>query len=156
MVLLLEQLLYRCHFVHLISLFLQYLNERDRESCLSKQVSSLEKTIAFLEKVTKKKINIQGLLWSVFYIEFFSFLPNPLLQDHIHNMKELNKKRERLIAKAAQKKMENHLIEQELTGLQITVAERAHIHEAIGSMSTLVLRRQKNNPWQNAGIKFWH
>lgn len=36
----------------------QYLNERDRESCLSKQVSSLEKTVAFQEKVTINKIKM--------------------------------------------------------------------------------------------------
>lgn len=32
----------------------QYLNKTDRDSCVSKQVSSLEKTIAFQEKVTEK------------------------------------------------------------------------------------------------------
>lgn len=58
-------------------------------------------------------------------------------------MQELTKKRERLIAKTALKKRENDLIEQELSGLEVTVAERAHIHEAIGSMNTLVLRRQE-------------
>lgn len=59
-----------------------------------------------------------------------------MLQDHIHNMQELTKKRARLIAKTAQKKRENDLIEQELSGLEVTVAERAHIHEAIGSRNT--------------------
>lgn len=58
-------------------------------------------------------------------------------------MKELTKKRARLIAKMEQKKGENDLIEQELSGLEVTVAERAHIHEAIGSINTSALRRQK-------------
>lgn len=67
---------------------------------------------------------------------FFPSFVNAPLQDHIHNMQELTKKRERLIAKTALKKRENDLIEEELSGLEVTVAERAHIHEAIGSMNT--------------------
>lgn len=51
--------------------------------------------------------------------------------------------RERLIAKAAQKRRENDLIEQELSGLAVTVAERAHIHEAIGNITTPVLKKHK-------------
>lgn len=58
-------------------------------------------------------------------------------------MVELTKMRERLIAKAAQKRRENDLIEQELSGLAVTVAERAHIHEAIGNITTPVLEKHK-------------
>lgn len=60
-------------------------------------------------------------------------------------MQELAKKRERLIAKTAQKQRENDIIEQELSGLEVTVAERAHIHEAIGSVNTSVLRRKNTD-----------
>lgn len=45
------------HFTMTSSVLLfsfQYLNKTDRDSCVSKQVSSLEKTIAFQEKVTEK------------------------------------------------------------------------------------------------------
>ncbi|KAA8583707.1 hypothetical protein FQN60_014915 [Etheostoma spectabile] len=80
-----------------------YLNKTDRDSRVSKQVSILEKTIAFQEKT------------------------------HLQNVQHRIKKIEQLNKQAAMKAEKNAIVEEQLPNMQVTVAERRHIYEAIAS-----------------------
>ncbi|XP_041802985.1 cilia- and flagella-associated protein 43 [Chelmon rostratus] len=80
-----------------------YLNETDQDSCMSEQVSSLEKTIAFQEKTHQQ--NVQ------------------------HRIKMI----EQLKRQAAKKVEKNAIVEQQLPNIPVTVGERRHIYEAIDS-----------------------
>ncbi|XP_040905777.1 cilia- and flagella-associated protein 43 [Toxotes jaculatrix] len=80
-----------------------YLNKRDRDSRVSKQVSILEKTIAFQEKT------------------------------HLQNVEHRIKKIEQLNRQAAMKAEKTTVLEQQLPNMQVTVAERRHIYEATAS-----------------------
>ncbi|AWP13877.1 putative cilia- and flagella-associated protein 43, partial [Scophthalmus maximus] len=80
-----------------------YLNKRDLNSRVSQQVSVLEKTIAFQEKA------------------------------HLHNVQRYKNKIKELKKQAAMKAEKNAVSEQQLPNMQVTVAERRHIDEAIAS-----------------------
>ncbi|XP_042358212.1 cilia- and flagella-associated protein 43 [Plectropomus leopardus] len=80
-----------------------YLNKKDRDSRESKQVSILEKTIAFQE------------------------------QTHQQNVHHRRKKIEQLNRQAATKAKKSAAVEQQLPNMQVTVMERSHIHEATAS-----------------------
>ncbi|XP_045926905.1 cilia- and flagella-associated protein 43 isoform X2 [Micropterus dolomieu] len=81
----------------------EYLNKTDRDSRVSKQVSILEKTIAFQEKTHERSV-----------------------QHRIKKIEQLNRQ-------AAIKAGKNSVVEQQLPEMQVTVAERRHIYEAIAS-----------------------
>ncbi|KAM9345139.1 cilia- and flagella-associated protein 43 [Symphorus nematophorus] len=74
---------------------------RDRDSCVSKQVSVLQKTIAFQEKA------------------------------HLQNVQHRKKKMKQLNRQAAKKAEQNTILEQQISDLQVDVAEMEHIYEAI-------------------------
>ncbi|XP_035519235.1 cilia- and flagella-associated protein 43 [Morone saxatilis] len=78
-----------------------YLNKTDRDSRVSKQVSILEKTIAFQEKTHQQSVQ--------------------------HRIKKI----EKLNRQAARKAKKNTAVEQQLPDVQVTVAERRHVCEAI-------------------------
>ncbi|XP_028458704.1 cilia- and flagella-associated protein 43 isoform X2 [Perca flavescens] len=80
-----------------------YLNKTDRDSRVSKQVSILEKTIAFQEKT------------------------------HLQSVQHRIKKIEQLNRQATMKAEKNAIVEEQLPNMQVTVAERRHIYEAIAS-----------------------
>ncbi|XP_037321813.2 cilia- and flagella-associated protein 43 isoform X1 [Pungitius pungitius] len=80
-----------------------YLNKTGRDSRVSKQVSILEKTLAFQEKTHLKSVK-----W------------------RMKNIEQLNRQ-------AAEKAKENATVQQQLPDMQVTVAERTHIYEAIAS-----------------------
>ncbi|XP_076599514.1 cilia- and flagella-associated protein 43 [Chaetodon auriga] len=80
-----------------------YLNKTDRDSSVSKQVSSLEKTIAFQEKTHQQSV-----------------------QHRINKIKQLKRH-------AAKKAEKNVNVEQQLPSMHVTVAERRHIYEATAS-----------------------
>ncbi|XP_039994475.1 cilia- and flagella-associated protein 43 [Xiphias gladius] len=80
-----------------------YLNRTDRDIRVSKQVSILEKTIAYQEKT------------------------------HLQSVQHRIKKIEQLQRQAAMKAEKNTILEQQLPHMQVTVAERGHIYEAIAS-----------------------
>ncbi|XP_029304967.1 cilia- and flagella-associated protein 43 isoform X2 [Cottoperca gobio] len=80
-----------------------YLNKIDRDSRVSKQVSILEKTIAFQEKTHLQSV-----------------------QHRIQTIEQLSKQ-------AATKAEKNVNGEQQIPNMQVTVAERMHIYEAIDS-----------------------
>ncbi|KAI3363278.1 hypothetical protein L3Q82_011908 [Scortum barcoo] len=80
-----------------------YLNKTDRDSRVSKQVSVLEKTIAFQEK------------------------------SHQQSVKNRQKKIAQLNRQAAMKAEKDAIVEEQLPNIQVTVAERRHIYEAIAS-----------------------
>lgn len=81
----------------------EYLNKTDRDSRVSKQVSILEKTIAFQEKTHEQSV-----------------------QHRIKKIEQLNRQ-------AAIKARKNSVVEQQLPEMQVTVAERRHIYKAIAS-----------------------
>ncbi|XP_018552334.1 LOW QUALITY PROTEIN: cilia- and flagella-associated protein 43 [Lates calcarifer] len=80
-----------------------YLNKTDQDSRVSKQVSILEKTIAFQEKTHQQSV-----------------------QHRIKRIEQLNRQ-------AALKAEKNKILEEQLPNMQVTVAERRHIYEAIAS-----------------------
>ncbi|KAK2921789.1 hypothetical protein Q8A73_001274 [Channa argus] len=80
-----------------------YLNRTDRDSRVSKQVSILEKTIAFQEKTHLKNVQLR-----------------------IKKIQQLNRQ-------AAMKAAQNTVLEQELPNMQVAVAEMKHIYEATAS-----------------------
>ncbi|KAK2824393.1 hypothetical protein Q5P01_021568 [Channa striata] len=80
-----------------------YLNRTDQDSRVSKQVSILEKTKVFQEKTHLKNV-----------------------QDRIKKIEQLNRQ-------AAMKAAENISLEQDLTNMQVAVAEMKHIYEATAS-----------------------
>ncbi|KAM8859660.1 cilia- and flagella-associated protein 43 isoform 2-T2 [Spinachia spinachia] len=80
-----------------------YLNKTGRDNRVSKQVSIMEKTLAFQEKT------------------------------HLKSVKWRMKKIEQLNRQAAEKAKENATIDRQLPDMQVTVAERTHIYEAIAS-----------------------
>ncbi|XP_054455755.1 cilia- and flagella-associated protein 43 [Anoplopoma fimbria] len=90
-----------------------YLNKTDRDSRVSKQVSILEKTIAFQEKT------------------------------HLQSVEQHMKKIEQLNRQAAEKAKKNKTVEQQLPNMQVTVAERKHIHEAIASEENQVTKTEE-------------
>ncbi|XP_058508068.1 cilia- and flagella-associated protein 43 isoform X2 [Solea solea] len=89
--------------LHLSEAQQDYLNKIDRDSRASKQISILEKTIAFQEKT------------------------------HLHNVQQRVKKIEQFNRQAAKKESENMSLEQELLNMQVSGAEMRNIHEAIAS-----------------------
>nr|XP_046257140.1 cilia- and flagella-associated protein 43 isoform X2 [Scatophagus argus] len=80
-----------------------YLNKTDRDSCVSKQVSILEKTIAFQKKT------------------------------HLQSVEHRMKKIAQFNRQAAKKAEKNAVVEKQLPNMEVTVAERRHIYEAIAS-----------------------
>uniref|UniRef100_UPI003AAA87D7 cilia- and flagella-associated protein 43 n=1 Tax=Centroberyx gerrardi TaxID=166262 RepID=UPI003AAA87D7 len=78
----------------------EYLNEADHDSRMSKQVSTLEKTIALQEKT------------------------------HQQSVEHRNKTIEQLKRQAAMKAEKNDILDEHLANMQVTVAERRHIYEA--------------------------
>ncbi|XP_071336498.1 cilia- and flagella-associated protein 43 isoform X2 [Trachinotus anak] len=80
-----------------------YLNKTNQDSRVSKQVSILEKTIAFQEKTHQQSIQ--------------------------HRIKKI----EQLKRQAAMKAEKSTILDQQLPNVQVTVAERRHIYEAIAS-----------------------
>ncbi|XP_070772213.1 cilia- and flagella-associated protein 43 [Enoplosus armatus] len=80
-----------------------YLNKTDRDSRVSKQVSVLEKTIAFQEKTHLQSV-----------------------QHRIKKIKQLNRQ-------GAMKADKTAIVDEQLPHMQVAVAERRHIYEAIAS-----------------------
>nr|XP_040034407.1 cilia- and flagella-associated protein 43 isoform X2 [Gasterosteus aculeatus aculeatus] len=90
-----------------------YLNKTGRDSRVSKQVSILEKTLAFQEKA------------------------------HLKSVKQRMKKIEQLNRQAAEKAKENATVKQQLPDMQVTVAERTHIYEAIASQDNQAAKTEE-------------
>lgn len=70
-------------------------------------------------------------LWSILYF-----------QTHRQNVQHRTKKIKQLKRQAAKKAEENANIEQQLSNMQVTVAERRHIYEAIGNITISALLKQ--------------
>uniref|UniRef100_A0A8C7L493 Cilia- and flagella-associated protein 43 n=1 Tax=Oncorhynchus kisutch TaxID=8019 RepID=A0A8C7L493_ONCKI len=81
----------------------EYLSETDHDNRISKQVSTLEKTITLQEKTHQKNVLTCKKL-----------------------IKQLNRQ-------SAMKASKNSALDEQLTNMQVTVAERRHICEAIGT-----------------------
>ncbi|KAM4607453.1 cilia- and flagella-associated protein 43 [Polymixia lowei] len=79
----------------------EYLSETHHDNSMPKQVSTLEKTIALQEKT------------------------------HLNNVQHLKKIVKQLNRQAAKKVEKNAILDQQLAGMKVTVAERRHIYEAI-------------------------
>ncbi|XP_023282389.1 cilia- and flagella-associated protein 43 [Seriola lalandi dorsalis] len=80
-----------------------YLNKTNQDSRVSKQVSILEKTIAFQEKTHQQSV-----------------------QHRIKKIEQLNRQ-------AAMKAEKSTILEEQLPNIKVTVAERTHIYETIAS-----------------------
>ncbi|XP_068597731.1 cilia- and flagella-associated protein 43 [Brachionichthys hirsutus] len=76
----------------------KYLNKSDRQSCVSKQISNLEETIAFKEKT------------------------------HLRNVQHRIEKIEQLKMQAAKQANENAALDRQLCNMEMTVAEMRNIH----------------------------
>ncbi|XP_041644785.1 cilia- and flagella-associated protein 43 [Cheilinus undulatus] len=80
-----------------------YLDNKDQDSRMSKQVSTLEKTIAFQEKA------------------------------HLQSVQHCKEKIEQLKRQAAHSAKKTQVVEQQLPNMQVSVAERRHIYEEIAT-----------------------
>uniref|UniRef100_UPI0037E722FD cilia- and flagella-associated protein 43 n=1 Tax=Semicossyphus pulcher TaxID=241346 RepID=UPI0037E722FD len=80
-----------------------YLDNTDQDSRVSKQLSSLEKTIAFQEKT------------------------------HLQSVQRRKKKIEQLYRQAAVRAKKTEVVEQQLPDMQVAVAERRHVYEEMDS-----------------------
>ncbi|XP_059215696.1 cilia- and flagella-associated protein 43 isoform X2 [Centropristis striata] len=90
-----------------------YLNKTDQDSRVSKQVSILEKTIAFQEKT------------------------------HLQSVQHRVKKIEQLHRQAAKKASKNTALGQQLPDMQVTVAKRRHIYETIASEENQAVKTEE-------------
>ncbi|XP_053188578.1 cilia- and flagella-associated protein 43-like [Scomber japonicus] len=88
----------------------EYLNKTDRDSRVSKQVSTLKKTIAFQEKTHLKDLEIR------------------------------KKKIKQLSRQAAMKAEKNAVLDQQIHDMQVTVAEMRHIYQAAASEENQVAK----------------
>ncbi|KAM7385486.1 hypothetical protein PAMP_001568 [Pampus punctatissimus] len=91
----------------------EYLNKTDRDSRVSKQVSTVKKTIAFQEKT------------------------------HLKDVKISKKKIEQLSRQAVMKAERNAVLDQEIHDFQVTVAEMRHIYQATASEEIQVVKTEE-------------
>ncbi len=102
---------------------------------MSKQVSILEKTIAFQEKVTEKQQHDLHQSTQFCLLFWTQMLIHKILhfQTHQQSVQHCINKIEDLNRQAAKTAEKNVLIDQELPDMQVTVAERRHIYDAKGN-----------------------
>ena len=63
-----------------------------------------------------------------------------LLQTHLKNVEHQKKAIKQLNRQAALKAEKNDILDQQLADMQVTVAERQHIYEAIGNLTVALLQ----------------
>lgn len=61
-------------------------------------------------------------------------------QTHLQNVQHRIKKIEQLNRQAATKAAKKDFLEQQLPDMQVTVAERKHVHEAIGNATPTLIK----------------
>ncbi|XP_042289784.1 cilia- and flagella-associated protein 43 isoform X1 [Thunnus maccoyii] len=91
----------------------EYLNKTDLDSRVSKQVSTLKKTIAFQEKTHLKDVEIRK-----------------------NKIKQLSRK-------AAMKAEKNAVLDQQIHDMQVTVAEMRHLYQAAASEESQVAKTEE-------------
>ena len=103
---------------------------------MSKQVSSLAKTIEFQAEVTKKVNDVISSITSFCALQ----VKNSYLlfsQTHEHKVQKRMKEIERLNKKTAKTAQKNNDLEQELAELQVTVSEMRHIDDTAGNQTVI-------------------
>lgn len=116
----------------------QYLKEMDHDSHMSKQVSTLEKTIALQEKVRSSQtttsvacIYVLPLIDESMCITLFYF------QARLQKVQHRKKTIKQLNRQAAKKAEETALLDPQIANMHVDVAEMRHVYEATGNLTII-------------------